>query len=428
MRWLRRRRAASPLDTPSAFAERHARLGALLGYSTDFWKSTVDWNQGGFFGLVDYSGRPGPDANKDMMQQVRHLWTFSEIYRFEEDSDEIKAICDHQFKFVRDCFFVPERSGFHGVVSASGEPVAADVHLYHFAFGIFSLANYALAFPDSPDGREALRMAAQVFFNIIQASFDHTDGFDENIYPGHWCNDAKEINTQMHLLEAISYLLEACRLYEHPDAGEVENILNKQLSLVYMKGIVNQDGHYFASRGYDRDWSVVDNWEVDYGHEIEVVFLIMLAASLLGRDREPELVNRVVKLGQRVCGSAFDSVRGKWFYSGNPISGKVVHKVANIWTNFEALNGLSTMYDLTGEIEYLNKYDQTIHWLETKQFNVKVGEWYYNVNNRGRPMKKDVYTGDCGWMTYSWKSSYHSTRALITQKRWLAAIYLKPDQ
>ncbi len=50
-----------------------------------------------------------------MMQQVRHLWTFANIYKHEEVSGEIKKVCDHQSKFLRDKRYISSKKEFYRV-------------------------------------------------------------------------------------------------------------------------------------------------------------------------------------------------------------------------------------------------------------------------------------------------------------------------
>jgi mannobiose 2-epimerase len=401
------------------FRDCHRRIDALLRPAIEFWKGAVDWDQGGFYGLIDYEGRPRPDADKALIQQVRHLWTFSQIYRSEDASPAIATICDRQFEFVRDHFYSPARSEFHCAVSFNGVPRPGEAHLYFLAFGVLALANYATAFAGKPSGRDALRIARSVFDAMVEKSYDTVDGFDETAYDGRWCTGAKEINTQMHLLEAMTELLAAARAHDDIRSDEIARVLRHQLTLVATKGIVSRDSRHFCSRGYEKDWSVVDVREIDYGHDIEVVYLMMLAASALGLQTMPELVDPVVRLGRSVTDAAYDSSYGKWLYSGDPITGRVIHRESSIWANFEALNGLSTLHQMTGEPEFLDKFEGVLRWLETKQRNPAVGEWYYNVDHRGRPLDTDVFGNDCAWMSFAWKSSYHSLRALLTRKQWL---------
>jgi mannose/cellobiose epimerase-like protein (N-acyl-D-glucosamine 2-epimerase family) len=293
------------------------------------------------------------------------------------------------------------------------------MHHYLLAFGIFALSNYAMAFPNTVYGQEALSMAKDVFYEMKNRSYDEVNGFDETVYSSRWCNDDKEINTQMHLMEAITYLYEAVKMYNDHNEEDVRSVLNNQVTLIYSKGIANQGDQYFCSRGYNKNWIVVNNWEVDYGHDIENVYLTMMAAKSLGRETEQAIINRVIELGKDVTTYAYDSNYGKWFYSGNPISGQINERVSNIWTNFEALNGLSTMYELTGETSYLEKYEKVLEWLEDEQMNDATKEWYYNVDDSGNPVNTDVFGGQCGWITFAWKSSYHSLRALMTRKEWI---------
>lgn len=415
-----RRRATRPVPPErDFFFDCHRRIDALLQRALSFWKRAVDWEGGGFFGLVDTAGRPLPGADKDMIQQVRHLWTFSHLNRFEDASPEVQAICGHQFRFVRDRLFVAERGEFHRSTGPRGEPRPGEMQLYPLAFGIFGLAGYAAAFPAAAEGREALEMAQQVFDGIVQKAYHPAHGFDERAYPERWCPHPKEINTQMHLLEAIAELCEAARVHGDPAAGSIETVLGHQLDLLVGKGIVERAGNFFCSRGYAEDWSLIDELEADHGHDIEVVFLAMSAARILGRQNDPAIASRLARLGRSVTTRAYDRKHGKWFYSGNPLTGQVMQRVSNIWTNFETLNGLATLYDLTGEAGYLVKLERVLSWLETKQINDAVGEWHYNVDDRGRPVDRDVFGNDCGWMSFAWKSSYHSLRALMTRKHWI---------
>ena len=101
LRWPNRRAAA---PDRAFFADCHRRLDALLQPAIAFWRRAVDRERGGFYGLVDYDGRALPEADKDFIQQVRHLWTFAYIHHVEDRSPAIEEICDHQFRFVRERF------------------------------------------------------------------------------------------------------------------------------------------------------------------------------------------------------------------------------------------------------------------------------------------------------------------------------------
>lgn len=406
----------------SFFRDCHRRIDAMLRPAIEFWKGAVDWDHGGFYGLVDYEGRPRRDADKGLIQQLRHLWTFAQIHRSEDDSAIIERICDRQFEFVRDVLYVSARREFHYAVSFDGEPRPGSMHPYLLAFGILGLSNYATAFAGKPAGREALHIARTIFDRMLERSYCTDSGFDETVYEGRWCVEAKEINTQMHLMEAMTELLEAARTHADPHADEIASILAHQVTLVATKGIVSRGSRHFCCRGYEKDWTPIDLQEIDYGHDIEVVYLTMLAATALGRENERQIVDPVIRLGRSVTEAAYDRSYGKWLYSGDPITGRVIHRDSSIWANFEALNGLSTLHLLTGEPELLEKFERVLRWLESKQRNHAVGEWYYNVDHRGRPLDTDVFGNDCAWMTFAWKSSYHSLRALMTRKRWLESL------
>ncbi len=394
----------------------HRRLTVMLDGALEFWVGGVDWERGGFFGKIDYDGRPVVGAEKHLVQQARHLWTFSNVYRLHQGLPEIARICHHQFRFTKQRLFIPGEHDFHTVVSATGQSLRRGTHHYLLAFAIFGLSSYALAFPKDPAGAEALGMAKGVLARIVRESHHPAYGFDERVYPSRWCRHDKEINTQMHLLEALTELYEAAALHGDPESQSIRETLRQQLEHVCFRGIARLGRRYCCFRGYRHDWKVTSRKEIDYGHDIEVVHLVMSAAKALGREGESRLKKRVVQLGRSVTGDAYDPSHGKWFYSGSPKSGQVLERVSNFWTNFEALNGLFELWELTNEPHFLEKFGSVLTWLETRQINSRTREWYYNVDDAGNPVDLDVFGNPCGWMTFEWKSSYHSVRALLSRK------------
>jgi mannobiose 2-epimerase len=403
----------------TSFLRRLDRIQRMLDGSVAFWKRAVDWERGGFFGQIDLQGKPMETSPKYVIQQARHLWTFSQLYRFEDDGDAISAICHHQYRFFRDFFWNSSTRSFHAEVDAKNKPISGAVHLYHLSFCLFGLANYAAAFPETQEGKEALEISMIAFEAICQKAWCPEFGFDETCYPERWCPDGKEINTQMHLLESVGELFEASRILCHPQLSRIEEVFRKQFYLICFKAIVERNGRTFCSAGYDRDWTLVNVDRIEYGHDIEVVFLVWHAATRLGLADRKEVQDQLLSLAGSTTEAALDRKLGRWFYAGQPLSGRATEKTANIWTNFEALNGLATAYRLSSEEKYLRAYDRVLEWLETKQCNPQTGEWYYNVDRRGRPLLRGVYGEDTGMMTFAWKSSYHSTRALLAGKQWL---------
>jgi hypothetical protein len=185
MLWIRRRFGPQPSE--ERLIDCHRRVNAMLEGGIAFWKRAVDWERGGFYGLIDYEGRPRLDADKDLVQQLRHLWSFSQIHRTHDGSAGIRAICDHQLDFVRDRLYVPARVEFYPAVASDGSPREGPVQAYQFGFGVYALANYAKAFRSTARGLEALAIASTIFRRIVEHCYDEETGFDETRYEGRWC-------------------------------------------------------------------------------------------------------------------------------------------------------------------------------------------------------------------------------------------------
>ena len=236
--YLRAGSAHAELDlSDESFRARLERVSRMYSGGVSFWKRVVDWENGGFYGLVAFDGAPVKEAKKDLIQQARHLWTFSQVYRYEEPSEENAGICRHQYDFFKRCFWDAKRCTFHREVTADGQPLEGHIHHYPLSFCLFGLANYACAFPEEASGREALSIALTAFETICEKSWCDDSGFDETVYPGRWCPEGKEINTQMHLLEAVGELFEAVDIHQGSPRGLLDRVFRRQLDLHARKAI-----------------------------------------------------------------------------------------------------------------------------------------------------------------------------------------------
>ena len=96
-----------------------ARLEALGSNIMIFWKAHgLDREHGGIYGFHDRRGTPKEDADKGLIQQTRHLWSFSTWYARREKTPEIKATADSIYGFLNDHFLDRKDGEFFYKVSA----------------------------------------------------------------------------------------------------------------------------------------------------------------------------------------------------------------------------------------------------------------------------------------------------------------------
>ena len=389
----------------------HRRSHALAKDVVNFWmRSGVDWENGGFYGRNDLGGHPDSKADKGLIQQARHLWTFAFLreLKFDDQESAFAPISDHAFRFLSR-FYVPEVGFFRFQMDATGSYFTDPTEqFYGNAFAIYSLAQYALVTKEHKVSAQDLALSA--YRTLVQRGFDSKDGgFDQTNDPWYFTSDqrtrgfVKDYNTHLHLLEAFTVLY---RLTNDADVGDkLENLVD-----VFLDKMIG--GREYIPLVFHKDWSSSYDQTVSYGHDIESVWLIHEALRVLGRGDEKSALDKLVKVGSHAVRHGVDPDLGGWFEEG--IFGQGVTKTNKVWwAQAEALPGLWKMYQWTNDVCYLDQIDNTRDWIEEYQRKKDVGEWYWEVKANGTPDLSRY--GDIG---SHWKTSYHTTRALVLLKEW----------
>lgn len=390
-----------------------ARVRILAQEVVSFWETRgVDWERGGFFGLHDISGRPDPVADKGLIQQSRHLWTFSTLQKlnFQGRSGDFEPIADQTFTFLTK-FYRPEKQFFIFQLNASGTEVRDDTEqFYANAYAMFSLSQYAQVAP--PAQREhARQLAMSVFNSLLQKGYDtEFGGFDQTHDPWYFTPEQrqagliKDYNTHLHILEAMT------ALYQLTGDARVQSHLNQLIDIFLDKMIGKRS---FIPLVFAKNWSTHGAPLVSYGHDIETIWLIHEAMKVVGRGHEVSAIATLIRVGQHAADKGFDHGRGG-FYEEGLYNGSVTKNGKVWWAQAEGLLGLWKLYEWTGDRQYLHQIGQTLDWIEKYQRHPVHGEWYWEVTAEGIPD-----TSRYNFIGGPWKTSYHSGRALLFLNEWL---------
>lgn len=378
------------------------RLEALGAGVMQFWKAHgPDTRFGGFHGFHDRQGKPKEDAHKGLVQQARHLWSFSTWYARREQSAEIKAIADRTYQFLIEHFLDEKDGEFFYAVSRDGQRVVdPKKQLYAESFAIFALATYADVF----GVEEAKRRALACFQSVDRRAHDGEHlGYDQSQDPGWLAPGAqKDTNTHIHLLEAFTALYRASK--DHAVRVRLEELVK-----VVATRIV-QPANY-AHKEFFRDWRVHDRAVVSYGHDLETAWLLLDALEAL--DTPQDAVRQVaLGLGKHSADRGYDSARGGYFEEGTP--GGAPTKLEKVWwVQAEALPGLWWLFHLSNEQSYLDRLEGTLTWIETRQLDAEHGEWFWGINPDGSMGPRGDHKGE------EWKAEYHSLRGLLFTSDWI---------
>ena len=367
----------------------------------EFWKSNgPDTDYSGFYGAHNSNGSPVSSKDKGIIQQARHLWTFSKYYELIDQNDTVKHICDDLYRFIIENFRNPDNNEFYWMVDKTGSVTNNEHRLYSNSFAIYGLAQYSISFNNA----EASNYALACFNAIDERTHDTVNGgFDQSGEPN-WltAGASKGTNTQIHLLEAFTTLFEAT------NNNLVKDRLNEMIDVITGKIILSGD---YAHPEFESDWTPVGLPQISYGHDIETSWLLLDAARAVNRLSETDLTDNAIALGTNAIDEGYDMVNGGLFDSGIP-GGDVSNSNKVWWVQAETLPGLFKLYEYTMETTYLDKLEETIKFIKENHLT-NTGEWSW-------------YANKAGYMANEWKASYHSMRACMFLIDWIDADPIAP--
>jgi cellobiose epimerase len=377
------------------------RLEALGAGVMDFWKAHgPDTKHGGIHGFHDRKGVPKEDADKGLIQQTRHLWSFSTWYARREKSPEIRAVADSIYQFLVAHFLDKDGEFFYKVSRDGSKAVEPKKQLYAESFAIFALATYADVFAVPEAGKRALACFQSIDRRLHDAQ--HL-GYDQTQDPGWLAPGAqKDTNTHIHLLEAFT------ALYRSSKDETVRARLEEMVKVVATR--IVQPANY-AHKEFYRDWRIHEKPVVSYGHDLETAWLLIDALDALGTPNDG-MRQVALGLGKHAAERGYDAAKGGYFEEGVP--GAVPTKLEKVWwIQAEALPGLWWLYRLSNDASYLDRLEGTLNWIETKQLDSVHGEWFWGINPDGSISSHGDHKGE------EWKAQYHGLRAVLFTSDWI---------
>jgi mannobiose 2-epimerase len=302
----------------------------------------------------------------------------------------VASLADRTYAFLRDAFVVDDAFVFK--VSRDGSSVVDDKRqIFAECYAIYALATYGRVLNVAP----ALALALDTFDSIdTRAHDDVFGGYDQRGDPGFLpAGSDKGANTHLHLLEAFTALYEATG-----DALVAARL--DELADLMASTLLRPPGYVHAE--FALDWTPLGVPELSYGHDLETAWLLLDAARVLGRESDTVLEGAALQMVGGAGALGFDSVLGGYFERGQP-GGAVVSRQKVWWVQLEALLGLWTGYEVSGNSVHLDRFEATLRWIETTE-DLPAGEWFATRSAEGALSGAD-YKGD------EWKASYHVIRA-----------------
>lgn len=367
----------------------------------NWWeKNTLDEENGGFIGQIDFDMTKHPEADKALVLNTRILLTYSAAYRFFKKPEYLK-LADRAYNYIVEKFYDPKNNGVYWMVDKTGKPLNTRNQIFGLAFAAAVLAEYYRA----TEKKEALDIAMKLFDSIEKHSLDpkyngYLDAFSQD-----WAvlqdmrlsptdkNEPKTMNTHLHIL--IGY---ACLYRVHKDE-KVGKALKNLIELFFDKIIDTERGA--LNLFFDVDWTHKSDND-SYGHDMETSWLLWDAVNVLGDE---EIIKKakpiVIKMVDHSLKCGYDK-DGGLMLGGKDENVSDPNKCW--WGQTETVIALLNAYQITKEEKYLDDALLTWDFIKKYLIDAKDGEWHGKVSKDDhKPFTDEVKAG-------AWKCPYHNSR------------------
>lgn len=376
-------------------AEATSELNNILNW----WATRmIDTNNGGFYGRIDGKGKLHPLADKSVILNTRILWTFSAAAKLYPEQTTWRNLADRAFDYLLHYFWDRKEGGVFWMLDCYGIPSQDKKQIYAQAFTIYALSAYY----ELTHNREALEKAKETFWLMEQYSHDQIRGGYFEAFSRNWntindlrlsdkdANEAKTMNTHLHVLEAYT------SLYRIMPTAEVHQALHSLILLFLEKFIDLETNHLHLF--FDENWQLRSD-EISFGHDIECSWLLCEAAEILQNDNLLyDVQKKAIAIAGRTLAEGIDQDHGIF---NTP---KDFNK--DWWPQAEAVVGFLNAWKISQQAYFLNTAINSWHFIQEYLLDIKNGEWFWAWNADGKP---DTWNDKAG----PWKCPYHNSRTCM---------------
>lgn len=390
-----------------------------------FWlDNSIDPEYGGFLSYFDRNGKPTGKTNKTLICQLRMIFTMASAHRAGLGAGRCLAAAQQGVEFTINHFWDKEFGGWYWISDRQGNILDDSKIMYGQSFGVYAMAEYGLA-AGAAIGRD---YAEKSFAAIQQGAADICYGGYWEMFNRDWSlkpggvygGDRKTLDVHMHLMEAFTTLYELTSLPAHERKLReiIQLLIEKMLDPQFATGIAQFDKNFKplpailfhniwgSDRPAEEPARPLNN--TNYGHNIEMGWLLKYALEILAADLTPYLPV-LQKMADQALQYGVDWQYGGIYVEG-PNDGPATQTLKEFWQQAEALTGFLDLVLIFQQQKYWDAFENIFNFVWSKNINHKVGEWYALLERDG--------TVKWDYLGHEWKISYHTVRAVIqTLKR-----------
>ncbi|NLE45439.1 MAG: N-acylglucosamine 2-epimerase [Chloroflexi bacterium] len=386
-----------------------------------FWiERSPDRGVGGFLTYFDSQGRPTGETVKTFLMQIRMLYTMSSIHRAGLDDGRCAELARMGAEFILDHYWDDAHDGWIWIADRYGAPLVASKIGYGQCFAMYAFSEYFMATGDERGREAALRTYDAVGRHMIDTQ---RGGYYEIMQPdwrperpGKFGGDRKSIDVHMHMMEALTNMLEMTGSETHRRRllEVIGLIIGSMLRAEDRTGYMqfSLDFKPLPAILFDVEWGRDAEPEdglarpisyTSYGHNVEFAWLLLHAAEILDCPLE-EYAGIARSIFDHCIDYGIDRELGGVFVDG-PHNAMPAGTEKQFWQQAEVLVGMLDAYRLFGHDRYWDAFKEVYNFVFSKFVNMAGGgEWYERLDRSGGPIDDALGHG--------WKISYHTVRSM----------------
>ena len=335
----------------------------LTGNLLPWWSAkTPDYENGGFYGRIDFRDSVYTEANKSAILNARILWTYSAAYRVTGDTSYLR-LATRAKDYSLEYFIDKEYGGVYYTLDYKGVPIRSDRYMYVHTYYLYAFSEYARATGD----KIALETAKALFEVLEKHAFDteanwYFENFTREWEPVPRRMDRNSEDMRLILVTRPPFMEAFTNLYRvWPEARMAERL--RHIVETFLDKILDHN-RYHLHFVIDRNWNVISEVE-SYGHDIEAAWLLREAALLLG---DPQLLKRVedasVKIIEVVTAKAIQ-LDGSLIYEKDRATGRI-NDSRSWWAQVETITGCIDAWEVSGDEKFLDIAINGIYYVKRK--------------------------------------------------------------
>ncbi len=397
---------------PKEKAKLKAEFSRELSNILNWWQQNMlDEQNGGFYGQIDGHGQLHPQADKGCILNTRMLWTFAAAANALAHKP-YRRLAERAYQYITRFFWDELEGGVIWSVNYEGHLSNTQKQIYAQAFAIYALVEfYQLTGMD-----KVLQQASEIYWLIEKYSFDRKKNGYLTAFDRSWgamddirlsekdANEAKIMNTHLHLLEAYT------NFYKVIPSAALESSLRNliQLFLDHFYNPVTGSLHIY----FNDDWEPKGE-NISFGHDIEASWLLWESAEVLKDNLLLKKVQRIsIQMAEAVLENAVDE-DGAIFYEADPQGIKDSDK--HWWPQAEAVVGFFNAWQLSGERKFLDAAIASWSFIKNHLMDAEKGEWFWRTDRNRNPILSEDKAGP-------WKAPYHNSRMCLEMLKRLNTI------